>query len=66
LIGIFSDPSIINKLYELLRDKDPQVMLNAALALEEILSAKHIENGQEVRGSGIVINQKIAIHFFDR
>jgi vesicle coat complex subunit len=60
------EPAIINKLYELLRDKDPQVMLNAALALEEILSAKHSENGQEVRGSGIVLNQKIALHFFDR
>ena len=32
------DPGVVNRLYELIRDKDPIVIVNAVRALEEILA----------------------------
>eukprot|EP01124_Arcella_intermedia_P030666 TRINITY_DN6765_c0_g2_i1.p1 TRINITY_DN6765_c0_g2~~TRINITY_DN6765_c0_g2_i1.p1 ORF type:complete len:808 (-),score=171.22 TRINITY_DN6765_c0_g2_i1:82-2223(-) len=50
LIG--RDQGIINKLYELIRDRDPLVVINSLCALEEILSNE----------GGVALNQPIMIH----
>eukprot|EP01127_Copromyxa_protea_P010507 TRINITY_DN2556_c0_g2_i2.p1 TRINITY_DN2556_c0_g2~~TRINITY_DN2556_c0_g2_i2.p1 ORF type:complete len:772 (-),score=212.70 TRINITY_DN2556_c0_g2_i2:37-2103(-) len=46
------DPGIINRLYELIRDRDPLVVINALHSLDEILESE----------GGVVINQKIVLH----
>jgi hypothetical protein len=46
---IFADTTIINRLYELLRDKDSYVVINSLRALDEILQ----EEG------GVAINNKV-------
>jgi len=46
------DQGIINKLYELIRDKDPLVVINSLCALEEILQNE----------GGVALNQLIVFH----
>lgn len=50
--SIGKDTTILNRLYELLRDKDSYVVINSLRALDEILQ----EEG------GVVINNKIVLH----
>lgn len=50
------DPGIVNKLYELLRDTDPAVILNAVRALQEILADE----------GGMALNQRIVLHLISK
>lgn len=52
---IRDDQTIVNRLYEMIRDRDAQVVANAIQALNEILS----------QDGGIVVNQKMALHLLD-
>src|SRR5690606_12381094 len=51
-----SDTVLVNSLYELLRDRDTQVIANAIFALNEILAAE----------GGVAINKNIVIHLLNR
>eukprot|EP01125_Pyxidicula_operculata_P021846 TRINITY_DN8691_c0_g1_i1.p1 TRINITY_DN8691_c0_g1~~TRINITY_DN8691_c0_g1_i1.p1 ORF type:complete len:820 (+),score=227.71 TRINITY_DN8691_c0_g1_i1:325-2460(+) len=53
---VMKDPAILNKLYELIRDKDAGVIVNSLRALDEILE----EEG------GVALNQKIVIHLLSK
>eukprot|EP01123_Difflugia_compressa_P002393 TRINITY_DN13104_c0_g1_i1.p1 TRINITY_DN13104_c0_g1~~TRINITY_DN13104_c0_g1_i1.p1 ORF type:complete len:627 (-),score=109.83 TRINITY_DN13104_c0_g1_i1:21-1901(-) len=53
---IGKDQGIINKLYELIRDKDPLVVINSLCALEEILASE----------GGVALNQPIVLHLLNR
>eukprot|EP01128_Nolandella_sp_AFSM9_P009165 TRINITY_DN5797_c0_g1_i1.p1 TRINITY_DN5797_c0_g1~~TRINITY_DN5797_c0_g1_i1.p1 ORF type:complete len:795 (-),score=223.86 TRINITY_DN5797_c0_g1_i1:143-2527(-) len=53
---VINDPGIVNKLYELLRDQDPAVILNAIRALQEIL----------VQDGGMALNQRIVLHLISK
>jgi vesicle coat complex subunit len=50
-LTLLSDPAIINRLYELIRDRDPLVVINALHSLDEILESE----------GGVVVNQKVMI-----
>ncbi|XP_061191998.1 AP-4 complex subunit beta-1-like [Saccostrea echinata] len=54
-VDLYNDGRLINQLYTMLRDSDPIVIVNSAMALEEILSKE----------GGIVINRNIANHLLN-
>lgn len=54
-VDLYNDGTLVNQLYNMLRDSDPIVVVNSMMALEEILSKE----------GGIVINKNIANHLLN-
>ena len=50
----------------MLRDKDPQVMVNAAVTLDEILRSDGRGNLDLSPSAGIQLNKKLALHLMER
>ena len=55
-LSFFSEMNFVDILYQMLRDRDPQVVTNCIAALSEILANE----------GGMVVNTKIAYYLLNR